>query len=263
MCIAAIGCCISAAAPAPVVFPDDALAIKGDLGSFRAEWKYEHPQAGLTLATLTFSSPQPAVPPPFEVTWKFPAVDLAGTWTCDIGKSHLDHQGTDVESRAVLRAPLLMFLGPDDGNRFLVACSDTMRPLKISGGVVEEDLNIHASVKLFAGKQAPLKDYSITFRFDTRTEPYYAVLRDTARWWAAQDGYHPAPVPESARTPLYSTWYSYHQSLNPDTIVEECRLGGEIGLGGVIVDDGWQTLDSSRGYAFTGDWKPERIPDFK
>jgi alpha-galactosidase len=29
------------------------------------------------------------------------------------------------------------------------------------------------------------------------------------------------------------------------------------------VDDGWQTLDSSRGYAFTGDWKPERIPEMK
>lgn len=263
MCIAAIGCCISQAAPAPVAFPDDALSIKGDLGSFRAEWRYEHPQAGVTLATLTIASPQPAVPPPLEIAWKFPAVDLAGTWTCDIGKSHLDHQGTNVESRAVLRAPLLMFLGPDDGNRFMVACSDTLRPLKISGGVVEEDLNIHASVKLFAGKQVPLKDYSITFRFDTRTEPYYVVLGDTARWWAAQEGYHPAPVPEVALTPLYSTWYSYHQSLNPDTIVEECRLGGEIGLGGVIVDDGWQTLDSSRGYAFTGDWKPERIPDFK
>jgi alpha-galactosidase len=29
----------------------------------------------------------------------------------------------------------------------------------------------------------------------------------------------------------------------------------------VIIDDGWQTLDASRGYAFTGDWEPERIPD--
>ena len=31
----------------------------------------------------------------------------------------------------------------------------------------------------------------------------------------------------------------------------------------MIVDDGWQTLDSKRGYAFTGDWKPERIPEMK
>jgi alpha-galactosidase len=29
------------------------------------------------------------------------------------------------------------------------------------------------------------------------------------------------------------------------------------------VDDGWQTLDTKRGYAFTGDWEPERMPDMK
>lgn len=73
----------------------------------------------------------------------------------------------------------------------------------------------------------------------------------------------PAPVPDAARVPVYSTWYSYHQSITADEIVEECRIGGELGLGGVIVDDGWQTLDGNRGYAFTGDWKPERIPDME
>jgi len=31
----------------------------------------------------------------------------------------------------------------------------------------------------------------------------------------------------------------------------------------IIVDDGWQTLDSARGYAYTGDWQPERMPDMK
>ena len=100
-------------------------------------------------------------------------------------------------------------------------------------------------------------------RFDARNLPFHKVLQQTARWWAAQDGYQPAPVPEAARVPLYSTWYAYHQNLDPDVIVEECRIGGKLSLEGVIVDDGWQTLDGNRGYAFTGDWKPERIPDMK
>ena len=29
------------------------------------------------------------------------------------------------------------------------------------------------------------------------------------------------------------------------------------------MDDGWQTLDSNRGYAYAGDWDPERIPEMK
>jgi len=45
--------------------------------------------------------------------------------------------------------------------------------------------------------------------------------------------------------------------------VEQCRLAKELGFGAVIVDDGWQTLDSNRGYAYTGDWEPVRIPEMK
>ncbi len=246
----------------PLDITADDLTIVGELGTFKASWETRSPEPHLMLATLTLKAPQPASPPQFEVKWKFPAIDIGGTWVSDYSKRNLDPE-VSVESRAVLRAPLLMFLGQDDRNRFTVSVSDALRQITLRGGIVEEDLNIHSSAKLFAGKEAPLTTYQITFRFDTRQHPFYRTLRDNARWWAAQEGYEPAPVPEAARTPVYSTWYSYHQSIDADSIVEECRLGGTIGLGGVIVDDGWQTLDSQRGYAFTGDWKPDRIPDFK
>ncbi|MEI6653835.1 MAG: glycoside hydrolase family 36 protein [Verrucomicrobiota bacterium] len=253
----------TAAAALPLVIADSDLAITGDPGPFRTSWEVHRPEANLLLATLVLTSEQAASPPPLEVKWKFPAVDLAGTWVSDNTKANNDSQGVGVESRAVLRAPLMMLLGPDDGNRMTLAVSDALRPVSMGAGVKEEDVNMYASVKLFAGKQPPMKDYRITFRIDTRPQPFYKVLRDAARWWAAQDGYQPAPVPEAARVPLYSSWYSYHQSVDPAAIINECRLGAELGLEGVIVDDGWQTLDSSRTYAFTGDWKPERVPDMK
>ncbi len=253
---------VSAEAP-PIAIAESDLVIEGDTGPFKASWEFQRPEPDLMLATLTLTAPHEAQPPAIQIRWKFPAVDLAGIWASDYSKQNFDHQGLKIESRAVMRAPLLMYLGPGDGNRFTIAASDALRPLTIGGRVKEEDVNIHGFLKLFAGAEPPLKTYQITLRFDGRPLAYQTVLRDTARWWAAQDGYHPAPVPETARVPLYSTWYAYHQNIDPDTIVEECRLGGELGLGGVIVDDGWQTLDASRGYAFTGDWKPERIPDFK
>jgi len=122
---------------------------------------------------------------------------------------------------------------------------------------------MYFTASLFKEKHPVLKKYQLTLRFDSRDKPYYKVLKDTSKWWAAKDNYKPAPVPNAARVPVYSTWYSYHQNVDPDTIIEECRIGGRLGLEGVIVDDGWQTLDSNRGYAYTGDWKPERIPDMK
>jgi alpha-galactosidase len=46
-------------------------------------------------------------------------------------------------------------------------------------------------------------------------------------------------------------------------LLKELAVAKQLGYETIIVDDGWQTLDSSRGYAFTGDWEPERMPDMK
>jgi len=253
----------TAAVPPSLAIAGSDLVIEGDLGHFKPSWQFHDPEPQLMLATLTVISPPAASVPAFQAKWKIPAVDLAGVWTSDIGQSNFDHQGFKVESRAVRNSPLVTLLNPADLNRMTVSLSDTMRPLGLEGGIREEDVSIHMTVKLFAENQPPMKRYQVTFRFDTRPLPFHQVLKDTARWWAAQDVYKPAAIPETARMPIYSTWYSYHQGITPDAIVEKCRLGGQIGLETVIVDDGWQTLDSSRGYAFSGDWKPERIPEMK
>jgi alpha-galactosidase len=62
---------------------------------------------------------------------------------------------------------------------------------------------------------------------------------------------------------VYSTWYNYHQSVEAGELLRELALAKPMGMGVIIVDDGWQTLDTKRGYAFTGDWEPERMPNMK
>lgn len=62
---------------------------------------------------------------------------------------------------------------------------------------------------------------------------------------------------------MYSTWHSFHRNLDQDAVLTELKVAKSLGYEAVIVDDGWQTLDSSRGYAYTGDWLPERIPEMK
>jgi alpha-galactosidase len=258
------GLCLPlSAAPASLMPDPDDLRIEGDLGNFKSSWEIATPEPGVMLATLKLDAPVPAVPPAFALQWSFPAIDIAGVWVSDYDKDKDDHLATRLETRAVQRAPLLCYFSQGDGNRLTVAVSDSLRPLCLRAHLREEDLRLHVTLRLFDEKQPPLKNYRITLRFDARPLPYHVVLGDTSRWWAGQDHYQPAPVPETARVPVFSTWYGYHQNLDADQIVEECRIGGELGLGGVIVDDGWQTLDGNRGYAHTGDWKPERIPDMK
>ena len=60
---------------------------------------------------------------------------------------------------------------------------------------------------------------------------------------------------DEARDPMYSFWYSYHQEFTEEDVEAECRRAAELGFRTVIVDDGWQTDDTNRGYGYCGDWE--------
>lgn len=253
--------CVSASPP--IDFDTKQIELEGELGSFKPTWSYTKSSSHLQHVTLTLESPEAATLPPLKLKWRLPAIDIAGHWVSDnLARKH-DHFRARIKSRAVQHAPLLTYMSQGDQNRFTVALSDAMNPSFMRGVIREEDAFIYMDVNLFEKKTPPTTRYELTLRFDTRGVMYETAIRDTVRWWAAMDAHTPAPVPEAARVPVYSTWYSYHQNITADQIVEECRIGGDLGFGGVIVDDGWQTLDGNRGYAYTGDWKPDRIPDMK
>lgn len=253
----------SAFASQPISINTEEIKIEGDLGSFKPTWSYTTDKPGLKHVTLVLESPEAASIPKLTLKWRIPAIDIAGHWVADNLSRRHDHYRARIRSRAVHHAPLLTYLNQGDRNRFTVALSDAMNPSFIRGVIREEDACIDMDVSLFEAHNPPTRRYELTLRFDTRPVSYETAIRETVRWWAGMESYTPAPVPDAARTPVYSTWYSYHQNITADAIVEECRIGAELGLGGVIVDDGWQTLDGNRGYAYTGDWKPERIPEMK
>ena len=150
-------------------------------------------------------------------------------------------------------------------NRLTFALSDALNPVTFHAGVHEESGEARCWARLFDEPLAPLVVYEAILRLDTRDLPYYETLSDVSRWWAGLPGYEPAGVPETARLPMYSTWYSFHQDLEPGRVEEQCRLAKELGCEAVIVDDGWQTTSNERGYAYTGDWEPapEKVPDMR
>ena len=239
------------------------VVVEGDTDSFQLTADTRVIEPGLEIATLTLESDDAATPPPLVLRWSLPAHDVQGIWTTG-SWSHKtvgpDWSMSGVSSMFARNAPVLSLFGSDDGNRLTVAVSDGLNTVRVRSGIREEDATVRGRIDLFSERQPATVRTGIEIRFDRRRIPLHESLADVSDWWAGQPGYEPAPVPELARLPMYSTWYSYHQSVSADELLGEVELAKELGYEAIIVDDGWQTLDSRRGYAFTGDWEPERIP---
>lgn len=151
--------------------------------------------------------------------------------------------------------PLHQLVSLSGQNRLNISVSDGAIPIKIATGICEEDACFDCAIDFFTIPTTPISNYSAVIRLDMRDIPYYDSIYDTVAWWEKDCGYAPAYVPEAARLPMNSLWYSYHQVLDQESIVKECHLTKKLGMETVIVDDGWQTDDNSRGYAYCGDWQ--------
>ncbi len=247
----------------PIEFNSDFIKIEGDLKDFEVMWTSRELEEGLEVIDLRLKSPKAATPPRFSVKWDFPSIDITAFWNPNISVDRVNYYKNRMTSRASSYAPVSAFLNARDRNRFTFACSDALNEVMFESDLREEDARFYCTLVFFDEKIPPLKEYAAQIRIDTRNIPYYKALDDVSDWWASLENYGPAPVPGQAKWPMYSTWYSFHQNLDADDVVNECTIAKKLGFDAVIVDDGWQTLDSQRGYAFTGDWEPVRISEMK
>jgi alpha-galactosidase len=240
------------------------IEAQGDPGEIDLQSQVTTIAPGLDEVRLQLSSPQPVAPQAFALEWSIPSHDVKGHWST---RAYFDKNvdpnwaPSSVRSMLARDAPVITLFGSDDSNRLTFAVSDALNAVTLSSSVREEDGRIYNRIEFFSQRHRAVTDYSVTIRLDRRSIHFAQALDEVADWWASLPGFEPAEVPESARTPVYSTWYSYHQSVEAKVLLDEMRRAREIGFETIIVDDGWQTLDSNRGYAFTGDWRPERLPE--
>ena len=213
---------------------------------------------GFLYADITVTMPEEAVPEKIKFEWQIPTINCFSMWGPLLKDSRslapFWNKRTSL-SRLASGMPLLQLISKKDLNTLCFASSDTATPMSIGAGVHEEDALIDFEINLFTSLTAPLKEYKATWRFDMRPIPYYDAIYDVASWWENDLGLKPAYVPDAAKMPMDSLWYSFHQVLDADAIAEECALAKPLGMDTVIIDDGWQTEDSSRGYAYCGDWE--------
>ena len=239
------------------------IKVEGDLGDFTMSKTMKMEEENVQLITFSFKAKKESELLPVEIKFAFPSVDINGYWNPRISVDKVNYYGSAVTSKISSNAPILAYHSNDLNNRITIALSDALNKSEISSYLKEEDVHFHPRIRLFKEAMPKTKSYEITLRIDTRALPYYETIDDVAGWWASQPNKKPMNVPEAARVPMYSSWYSYHQSISAEEIVAECKIAKSLGCGAVIVDDGWQTNDGNRGYAYTGDWKPDRIPEMK
>jgi alpha-galactosidase len=218
---------------------------------------------GVWLVDVELSFPVPSQPAPLTLRWPFPCRDVLAQWRGDCaglrGAFPPDWGRQAVAGRACSQSPVICLHSEAGVSQLTFAVEDVVHLSRLYAGVREEDGTFTCEAELFAGHLPPATTFRATLRIDTAPRRWEGALADVAAWWESL--YPPAPTPDVGRRPFYCTWYTFHQRLRSDEIEAECAIARELGCEALIIDDGWQTLDSNRGYAYTGDWQPERLTD--
>ncbi|MBC3840188.1 hypothetical protein GXW82_08280 [Streptacidiphilus sp. 4-A2] len=229
-------------------------------GADCAELRTEVRQRGPGAEELRVTAPggTEALPARLRVSWSLPCLDIAAHWTPRSQEQPwIPPDWLPPRTTSLTRdAPVGCLIGAADANRLAYALAETTRPVRIWAGVSEETGEFGFRIEQEVHPGGPLR-----LLLDRSADHFADALDRIAGWWAEQ---HPAPaVPAAATRPVYSTWYSHHQRVDAAEVARCARAAAGLGCGTVIVDDGWQSADTARGYATTGDWEmdPAAFPD--
>ena len=235
-------------------------------GSWKFEMSTTSGADGISTVTVRLRTDSEMPPPEFSVKWFMSQKDIHHVWSADSTHYGIPW-GTPFNAELTSWMPLYAFLDANDRNRMTVACSESCRKTEFYTRINEKKMGFECSFSFFAVPEAPMKEYTVEIRIDSRDVFYGDAVSDASEWMLRSVGMHPMEVPESAFAPLYSTWYTFHQDVSDALVEEECALASELGMRTLITDDGWQIdqpigMRTEVGYMFCGDWKAGRnFPD--
>ena len=235
-------------------------------GGWRFDIGSSSPEVGVEIIRVVMKSDVEAPPPEFSVKWFVSQKDIHHVWSSDS-----THYGIPWSkpfcAELTSWMPLYAFMDANDRNRMTVACSESCRKTEFRAPISEKKMGFHCSFSFFAVPEAPIKEYAVEIRLDSRDMFYGDAIGDASEWMCRAAGVQPMDAPESAFNPLYSTWYTFHQDVSDALVEEESALAAELGMRTLITDDGWQIDQpigkrTEMGYMFCGDWKAGRnFPD--
>ena len=225
---------------------------------------------GRDVVTVEIRNEKEADPPRFGVLLRVPGAGVQNVWTSSCQDAyHLWPQlwwgGHQLTTHLASQTPISVGFNSQEKAPVAIACSEAMECLKMALYADDRTCEVVGRVEFFREKTSTRRSYRAKILFDRRGRGLADTVRACADWVIAQNGFVPAGVPDIAREPLYSTWYAYLQDVHAEELEREAKLAAGLGMKVMILDDGWQKVDSKEFYSATGDWMPvkSRFPDMK
>ncbi|MFJ2863928.1 glycoside hydrolase family 36 protein [Kitasatospora sp. NPDC087314] len=183
-----------------------------------------------------------------RVEWRIPCTGATAYWTPTNNDAYWlpTAWAAPTPVSFVRGAPVAALIGQND--RALCAFAAMQTDAMIGSGVVEATGDFRFWVK---------SDKVLRLRIDRSGRHFARCLQDLVSWWPGSD----RRIPDAARMPVYSTWYSMMQEVSPERIEQQAVLAKAIGCDSIIVDDGWMTTDRARAFGHCGDWEPLSLPE--
>ena len=227
-----------------------------------------HDEENLQIYSVKIENHSDKAPENVCISFRLPALGMYSVWNANLyhmRELNANWNANTAESRLCSGAPVHQLIGASDENALNIAVLDGSTPLSIGTGIIEETAEVICKITFFTKAVSNFTEYETKIRIDRRPVTYYEALASVKSWWINSGGLVEANVPDTAKRPVNSIWYSFHQNIDVDEIVRQCELSEDLGIKSVIIDDGWQTDNSERGYAYCGDWNvcPEKVPDMK
>jgi len=228
--------------------------------------------AGRDVVTVVISSPTNAMPPRFGVFFRVPGAGVQNVWTSNCGKDgfHLWPQlwwnwTSKYKSELANETPIAVGFNSQEKSPVALACSEAFNALEFGLYADDRTCEIVGRCEFFTKPVSAMRQYSVSVMLDRRGHGFAETVRSCSKWIAEKNGFRTAAAPEAAFDPLYSTWYAYLQDVHDKELEKEAELAASLGMKTMILDDGWQKVDSKTFYSATGDWMPvtNRFPDMK
>ena len=239
----------------------DELVVKSET-QFTAECKLEKVEENIDIYDISITrNPKEDLGIGIWIQLTFPIKKAKYRWYCGSRQNKsMQPQWKITSTQDCMLAknePVCTAFDNADMNTFTFAVSEIKKSIQLRAGTKEEDASFLFGVYVPFHQIKNDPTYSLKIRVDKRYVHYGKALSDTVKWWENDHNIVPMGVPERAKMPMYSTWYTFHQELKDEEIERQCVLATELGMKSVIVDDGWQMATNdgfSQAYVHAGDW---------
>lgn len=196
------------------------------------------------------------------IEYLVPLVDIQYLWhpTADGAVHLLNEWDEGMVFRLNQSMPVFSLLNQTNDSSFSLAINELVNELTVSIGVQEET----ASAKIKIEMIVPKKNYNLSLSVISGRELWSRVIQEQVAWLYQVNSLSLLPTPLECYEPVLSTWYIFHQHISSTLVYDESKKYQALGTNTVILDDGWQTDDHTRRYAFVGDWEvaKRKFPDF-